>query len=191
MTARVHTIGHSTRSAQDFVDLLSRNGIDLLVDVRRYPGSRRHPHFNREALADTLAEAGIRYRHAPELGGRRPARDDAKGDVAASPNRGWRNDSFRAYADHMADPEWQAGLARLMEEAEAAAVAIMCAEAVPWRCHRQLISDALVARGVDVRHITSASEPAPHALNEMARVDGEGRVSYPGEEPDQRDLFAS
>jgi uncharacterized protein (DUF488 family) len=178
------TVGHSTREADAFVALLRHHGVDLLVDVRRYPGSRRHPHFNREALADHLAAAGIQYRHAPELGGRRdnaPNRDDG-------PNRGWRNASFRAYADYMATPPFRAALDRLIDESAGHAVVMMCAEAVPWRCHRNLISDALVARGVEVRHIVSADAPAAHDLNPMALLGPHGGVTYPGDDS-QRELF--
>ncbi len=179
----VFTIGHSTRTINELTDLLTRNGVQRLVDVRRFPGSRRHPHFNREALAGSLADAGIVYRHAPELGGRRGAPDPA------SPNTGWRNASFRAYADHLGTPEFREALETLLEDAVRGPVAIMCAEAVPWRCHRQLISDALVARGHPVLHILSEAEPRPHELNEMARTDPEGGVTYPGAAPEQRELF--
>ena len=179
----VFTIGHSTRAADELVALLRRNGVTLLVDVRRYPGSRRHPQFNREALAVTLADAGIAYRHEPDMGGRR------EGEAGAgSPNEGWRNASFRAYADHLGSAAFLAAVERLEADAARGPVAIMCAEAVPWRCHRQLISDALVGRGRDVRHIISEAEPAPHALNPMARVAG-GRVTYPAPEPEQPELF--
>lgn len=179
----LYTIGHSTRSIQQFLDLLTRHDIRLLVDVRRYPGSRRHPHFNDEPLARTLEARRIGYRHEPELGGRRGA------PRADSPNGGWRNESFRAYADHMASGAFQAALDRLVHEAERGPVALMCAEAVPWRCHRQLIADSLVARGHAVAHILSESDPRPHELNAMARIDDDGRITYPGEEPKQRELF--
>lgn len=179
----VFTIGHSTRPAEELIALLRANGVRTLIDVRRFPGSRRHPQYNREALARTLAEAGIVYRHEEELGGRREA---ARRD---SPNAGWRNASFRAYADHLGTPAFADALARLRADAVPGAVAIMCAEAVPWRCHRQLIADALVAGGAEVRHIVSGAEPAPHALNAMAVVDEEGGVTYPGEAPEQPDLF--
>lgn len=180
----IFTIGHSTREAEELVELLRSNGVELLVDVRRFPGSRRHPHFNGEALAVTLAEAGIRYRHEPAMGGRRSG--SGRPD---SPNTGWRNASFRAYADHLGSSEMAEALRRLEAEAAEAPVAIMCAEAVPWRCHRQLISDALTARGADVRHIVSDRPPAPHELNEMARVAVDGTVTYPGPEAEQTDLF--
>jgi uncharacterized protein (DUF488 family) len=202
------TIGHSTREADAFVALLRHHGVDLLVDVRRYPGSRRHPHFNREALADRLAAAGIGYRHAPDLGGRRvgpsadppddspgrdgPAsRDDSTGHGRPpgpddSPNRGWRNASFRAYADYMATPPFRAALDQLLDNAAHHTVAIMCAEAVPWRCHRNLISDALAARDVEVRHILSDDAPSRHELNPMARLGPQGTVTYPAKEAVER-----
>ena len=178
----IFTIGHSTRAADELIALLAARDVGLLVDVRRFPGSRRHPQFNREALAVSLEAAGIRYRHEPALGGRREGRPD-------SANTGWRNASFRAYADHLSTPEVRAALDGLEADARVSPIAVMCAEAVPWRCHRQLIADALVARGRDVRHIVSEREPAPHELNGMARVAPDGSVSYPGPEPEQPELF--
>jgi uncharacterized protein (DUF488 family) len=176
------TIGHSTRSLAEFIELLQVHGVTRLVDVRRYPGSRRHPHFSRESLAAALSEQGIEYRHAPELGGRRSPRPD-------SPNGAWRSPSFRAYADHMADPEWQAALVALLADAARAPTAIMCAEAVPWRCHRQLIADAFVARDVDVRHIITAAPPEPHALSPHAVVRNGAMVTYPAPGQRQGELF--
>lgn len=178
----IYTIGHSTRSAEELVELLRGNEVSLLVDVRRYPGSRRHPHFNQDALRNSLGEAGIGYRHAPELGGRRGSESTEGGGSSPSPNRGWRNASFRAYADHMGTREFGEALDRLIQDAETETIAIMCAEAVPWRCHRNLISDALVARRLEVRHITSASKPSAHRINRMAVVDEEGGLTYPGEQ---------
>ena len=165
----VYTLGHSTLDLDAFLALLARHGIAGIADVRRYPASRRHPHFGREALAASLTAAGIAYDWLPALGGRRPARKD-------SPHVGWRVDSFRGYADHMDSAEFAAGLARLVELAAARPTAIMCAEAVPWRCHRQLIADTLVARGVDVVHVVGAGE-SPHRLTAFARV-ADGRVVY-------------
>jgi hypothetical protein len=168
------TVGHSTREADELVTLLQRHGVDRLVDVRRYPGSRRHPHFNRESLAQRLTAAGIGYRHAPELGGRRDP-------APASHNQGWRNASFRAYADYMATPPFLAALDRLLHDAQHHSVAIMCAEAVPWRCHRNLISDAIVARGGVVRHILGHdADPTTHDLNPMAHLGPDGTLTYPG-----------
>lgn len=181
----IFTIGHSTRTAEELIGLLRRNGVGVLVDVRRYPGSRRHPQFNREALGRELEGAGIGYRHEESLGGRRGAPAGAD----RSPNAGWRSASFRAYADHLATEEFRSALERVEAAAAASPVAIMCAEAVPWRCHRQLIADALVARGREVRHIVSASEPGPHELNAMARVGPDGLVTYPAEDPEQPELF--
>ncbi len=152
--------------------LLAEHTIELVVDVRRFPGSRRHPHFARQALADALAGAGIEYRHAPELGGHRKPRPD-------SPNDGWRNDSFRGYADHMATREFGDGLGTLMREAGEKRTAVLCAEAVPWRCHRNLLSDALVARGWEVVHILAPGSATPHRLNPMAERTPGGLV-YPG-----------
>lgn len=190
----IFTIGHSTRGIEELIDLLRANGVGMLVDVRRFPGSRRHPQFNRESLEASLPAAGIRYRHEPDMGGRREGRRD-------SPNQGWRNASFRAYADHMESAGFRAAFQRLWTDAAAGvteepdgsaglgAVAIMCAEAVPWRCHRNLISDALVAAGAEVRHIISESSVTRHELNAMARVGPEGRLTYPGEPAEQPDLF--
>jgi uncharacterized protein (DUF488 family) len=175
--AVIHTIGHSTRSIDEFIALLQHHRIARLADIRSIPRSRRHPHFASETLASSLAAAGIEYRHFPALGGMRTPRRD-------SINSAWRNDSFRGYADHMQTPAFQQALDELMRwagEADTApcGAAIMCAEAVWWRCHRQLTSDALVARGVEVRHIVSTAAPERHALTDFARVD-EGRVTYPG-----------
>ncbi len=167
----VYTIGHSTRPLDEFVGLLQAQGVRQLADVRTAPGSRRHPQFGREALDKALAARDIRYRHFPALGGlRKPRRD--------SPNMALRNESFRGYADYMQTPEFEAGVDALVEFASAAPTAVMCAEAVWWRCHRSLLSDALVARGVRVMHILDAGDPHPHRLNPIARVQ-DGKVSYP------------
>lgn len=176
---RVYTIGHSTRALDDFIALLEREGIRRLVDVRTYPASRRHPHFNREELAAALRRRGIAYEHAPPLGGRRRARPD-------STNTAWRNDGFRGYADHMETAEFQEGVVRLEEAAAADPTTVMCAEAVPWRCHRSLLSDALVARGNEVVHILDAGT-SPHTLTSFARVE-DGRVRY---DAPQGDLFGA
>ena len=167
----VYTIGHSTRPLDELVALLARNGVTQLADVRTVPKSRRHPHFVREAMADSLPRAGIGYRHFPGLGGLRKPRPD-------STNTAWRNDGFRGYADYMQTPLFAQALDDLLGWA-ARPTAIMCAEAVWWQCHRQLIADALVARGVEVRHIVSTAAPEAHRLTEFARVDG-ARVTYPG-----------
>jgi uncharacterized protein (DUF488 family) len=166
------TVGHSTRTAREFEDLLRAHEVNGIADVRRFPMSRRHPHFSRQALEASLASDSIVYRHIPELGGRRATQPD-------SVNTAWRHPSFRAYADHMATEEFARGLDVLLTLAENRRVAIMCAEAQWWRCHRQLIADALVARGIEVRHIMSAKSAPPHELTSFARVEGRD-VRYPG-----------
>jgi uncharacterized protein (DUF488 family) len=168
---RIYTVGHSTRSFEDFAALLEAHGVRQLADIRTIPRSRRHPQFERDALERTLALRGIEYRHVPGLGGLRRPRPD-------SPNTGWRNESFRGYADYMGTPPFEQALDELLAFARVAPTAVMCAEAVWWRCHRALLADALVARAVEVRHILSTAIPAPHQLNPMARIDG-GRVTYP------------
>ena len=177
--ACVWTIGHSTRSLDALVALLHAHGITRIADVRRFPRSRRHPHVNTEALTRDLPAAGIAYRHLPGLGGFRRARKDSR-------NMGWRNPNFRGYADYMETDEFAGHLATLLDEAGAGRTAIMCAEAVPWRCHRSLISDALLARGVEVRHILGEAPAEAHALTAGARIEGT-RVTYPGE----FDLFSA
>lgn len=166
------TIGHSTRSLDELVGLLREHDVALLADVRTAPGSRRLPHFTKAALAAALPERGIAYEHLPELGGLRRPRPD-------SPNAGWRNESFRGYADHMADPDFTAALERLIDLGRDRSVAVMCAEAVPWRCHRSLIADALLVRGIEVTHIIGPGRSQPAALTPFARVEG-GRITYPG-----------
>ncbi|HKB17704.1 MAG TPA: DUF488 domain-containing protein, partial [Candidatus Dormibacteraeota bacterium] len=158
------TIGHSTRSFDELVELLDHHRVGLLVDVRTVPASRRMPHFARAALELALPEKGIAYRHMPELGGLRKPKVD-------SINTGWRNVSFRGYADYMQTAEFWTALDRLQALAESVRTAIMCAEALPWRCHRSLIADALTVRGVEVRHITSLAEPALHKITPFARVE--------------------
>jgi uncharacterized protein (DUF488 family) len=167
----VHTVGHSTRPLDELVALLQAHGVTQLADVRTIPKSRRHPHFAQESLSASLPAAGIAYRHFPGLGGlRKPAPD--------SPNGGWRHAGFRGYADYMQTPAFGMALNELIDWADDAATAVMCAEAVWWQCHRQLIADALVARGIDARHIMSGKAAAAHTLTSFARVDG-GRVTYP------------
>jgi uncharacterized protein (DUF488 family) len=166
----VHTLGHSTRTLDEFVALLDAHGIAGIADVRRFPASRRHPHFSREALAASLAETGRAYMWLPELGGRRPVRAD-------SPHVGWREPGFRGYADHMETDEFRRGLDELLRLAAERQTAVMCAEAVPWRCHRQLLSDALVVRGVDAVHVLDVAAAKPHRLTAFARVEGD-RIVY-------------
>lgn len=166
----IHTIGHSTRPLDAFIVLLRAHAVARLADVRSVPRSRRHPHFSLDALSRSLAEAGIEYRHFAALGGLRKPRPD-------SPNTAWRHEGFRGYADYMGTPAFGAALDTLIGYGREAAVAVMCAEAVWWRCHRQLIADALVAKGIEVRHMTSASAAPPHRLPEFAQVEG-GRVVH-------------
>jgi uncharacterized protein (DUF488 family) len=163
-------VGHSIRPVDEFVALLTAHGVKLLADVRTVPRSRHNPQFNRETLPETLARAGIEYTHLPELGGLRKPRKD-------STNLGWRNLSFRGYADYMETPAFEAGLDRLIREAGDGTAAVMCAEAVPWRCHRSLIADALVARGYGVFEIASATKANSHKMTPFAMVQ-DGRVRY-------------
>jgi len=146
--------------------MLAAHGVELLVDVRTVPRSRHNPQFNRDALPESLRTAGIRYLHMPDLGGLRHARLD-------SANTGWRNLSFRGFADYMQTPEFAAALEQLIELSGDSRVALMCSEAVPWRCHRSLIADALSVRGIPVEHIMTASSLRPHALTPFAKVDGD------------------
>ena len=171
MISRIWTIGHSTRTIDICISLLEENGIKLVADVRGFPGSKRYPQFNREMLAKSLTEHGIRYEHFPELGGRRKAKKD-------SHNTAWRNASFRGCADHMETEEFRAGVERLLDLAnKLGPTAIMCAEAVWWRCHRALISDCLKTRGVEVVHIVDANKKELHPYTSVARIVG-GTLSY-------------
>lgn len=171
---KIWTIGHSTRNIDNFVSLLQENGIKLVADVRMFPGSKRYPQFNRESLACSLGQSGIRYEHFPELGGRRKTRPDSR-------NTAWRNASFRGYADYMETGEFREGVARLLDLAKATGpTAIMCAEAVWWRCHRSLISDYLKARGVEVIHIVDAGKTEPHPYTSAAHTVA-GELSYTSE----------
>lgn len=171
---RLYTIGHSTRTLDELVDALRTFGIRLLVDIRTIPRSRHTPQFNREALTRRLPGRGIRYTHLGALGGLRKPRPDSR-------NTAWRNAGFRGFADYMETPEFAEGLRALRALAEdAGPVAFMCAEAVPWRCHRSLVADALTARGDTVLHIMEAGKSQAHVLTAWARVDGT-RVTYPGE----------
>jgi uncharacterized protein (DUF488 family) len=161
----VATIGHSTRPIEKFIELLRAHGIEQLVDIRTIPRSRHNPQYNRETLPASLAAHGIRYVHLAELGGLRHARPD-------SPNTGWRNLSFRGFADYMQTPEFEAGIATLIQLAGERPTAIMCAEAVPWRCHRSLVADALAVRGITVQHIQTTGKASPHKLTSFACVSG-------------------
>jgi uncharacterized protein (DUF488 family) len=166
----IFTIGHSTLPIDKFLDMLEAHGIQQLVDVRTIPKSRRNPQFGQDQLAASLEQHGIRYLHLPGLGGLRHARKD-------SINTGWKNASFRGYADYMQTPAFGENLSKLIELA--GPTAIMCAEAVPWRCHRSLIADALTARGITVEHILSATSRKSHTYTPFARIEGES-VTYPG-----------
>jgi len=178
MPSPLYTVGHSTRTLEEFLELLERGQIAFMADVRRYPASRRHPHFSRESLAASLEASGIRYRHFEALGGRRKASPD-------SPNLGWRSESFRAYADYMQTSPFREAVDTLL--ALPGPTAIVCAEAVPWRCHRNLISDELVRRGVEVLHILGPGSLSPHVLNPMARDEGSHLV-YPAPADPEADL---
>lgn len=165
------TVGHSTHQQDDFLTLLTGAGVEALADVRRYPGSRRLPWFNEDALRTTLPAAGIEYHHLPDLGGRRKP-------LPNSPNTGWRVAQFQGYADHMNSPEFDRGLSHLLTLAKQHRTAVMCAEAQWWRCHRRLLADALLVRGHDVEHLDSRGRLEPHTLTEFAVVEGE-RLRYP------------
>ncbi len=174
----IFTIGHSTRPIGEFLDVLKAYRIGMLVDVRTIPRSRYNPQFDRETLPGALEAAGVGYRHLPGLGGLRHARPD-------SPNTGWRNASFRGFADYMLSPEFARSLDELIVLARRDTVAIMCAEAVPWRCHRMLIADALLVRGIETQHILGVHNCQRHRLTPMARVSGT-RLIYMGEQDPTR-----
>jgi uncharacterized protein (DUF488 family) len=173
---RIYTIGHSTRGLEEFVSLLGEHGVTRLADIRRYPGSRRYPHFSGESLAQTLPDHDIAYEHFESLGGRRQP-------LADSPNGAWDNEQFRGYADHMASDEFRLAIDRLL--ASERDTAVMCAEAVPWRCHRNLLADDLLRRGVEVLHIVGPGPSKPHELHRMAQLQSD-RVIYP---PQQKPMF--
>lgn len=170
--AVIYTLGHSTRTREELIALLQHYGVVTLVDVRTMPRSRRNPQFNTEELASSLADAGVAYVHSPLLGGLR------RGLGVASPNKGWRNASFRGYADYMQTDDFTQGLETVRALAADGPVALMCAEAVPWRCHRSLIADALTVRGVNSSDIQSLGRTIPHTLTPFARVEGT-RITYP------------
>lgn len=167
----IYTVGHSTRSADQLLEILRTVRIGTVADVRSFPSSRRHPQFNRGELEQWLPQAAIDYLHFGELGGRRKP-------VAGSPNGGWRERGFRGYADHMASSEFDAGLQRLVEAAAAKPTAVMCAEALWWRCHRRLLADVLTLRGWDVWHVGSG-DPIRHEVTPFAEVGEGGAVTYP------------
>jgi uncharacterized protein (DUF488 family) len=169
---RIHTVGHSTRTLEELVALLRAFGVSLLADIRTIPRSRHNPQFDGGSLLVALRPPALRYVHLARLGGLRRARKD-------SPNTGWRNASFRGFADYMLTEDFEAGLEELRALTGRDRVALMCAEAVPWRCHRSLVADALTARGARVEHILGSSSSTPHRLTPFARVES-GRVTYPG-----------
>lgn len=169
----VLTVGHSTRPIEDFLQLLQAHEVELLVDVRTIPKSKHNPQFNSDSLAASVKKAGMRYKHMGALGGLRHT-------TAASINKGWRNTSFRGYADYMQTPEFEKALEELMALAQKHRLALMCAEAVPWRCHRSLIADALLIRGYMVEDIMTQTRRQPHKLTPFAKV-RELKITYPAE----------
>jgi uncharacterized protein (DUF488 family) len=169
---QVWTAGHSTRSIDDFIKAIASQRIKTLGDVRSFPSSKRFPHFNQSALSESLAASGIEYLHLPELGGRRRARKDSR-------NTAWQNAGFRGYADYMETDAFREGIERLLALAETGRTAIMCSEAVWWRCHRSMISDYLKSNGVIVTHILSATKSEPHAYTSAASIVA-GELSYRG-----------
>jgi uncharacterized protein (DUF488 family) len=171
----VYTIGHSTRTSDQFIQLLRSTGVKRVIDIRTIPRSRHNPQFNREALARALRAGGIGYVHLKRLGGLRHAKVN-------SPNLGWHNASFRGFADYMQTSEFETGLQRAIKLAETKPSALMCAEAVPWRCHRSLVADALVVRRIAVEHIVGGVHTQPHKLTPFARVRGT-RITYPTDRP--------
>ncbi|MFA5039107.1 MAG: DUF488 domain-containing protein [Candidatus Omnitrophota bacterium] len=176
MPIKLYTIGHGTRPLEEFGKVLQAHGIQRLVDIRTIPRSRHNPQFNKDSFPKELKKLKISYRHMPELGGLRKAKKD-------SVNLAWKNASFRGFADYMQTEDFERGLAELTELAEKETIAIMCAESVPWRCHRSLISDALSARGLAVEHIYSGTSSKKHKMTPWARVEGK-QVTYPAEKKD-------
>ena len=172
----VLTVGHSTRTLEQFISLLQAHAVSCIADVRTIPRSRHNPQFNSATLSRSLKKAGMGYVHLPELGGLRHS-------SKASPNTGWRNASFRGYADYMQTSEFDKALLGLIDLAKKTRIAIMCAEAVPWRCHRSLIADALLVRGIPVEHIMSPTNRKPHTLTPFAKV-RRTHITYPSEQPE-------
>ena len=169
------TVGHSTHSIEEFIGLLQAHGVTQVADVRTIPRSRHNPQFNADSVAKTLNEAGIGYIHLADLGGLRHAN-------RASLNTGWRNASFRGFADYMQTPKFKVALQKLIKLARHGRIALMCAEALPWRCHRSLIADALLVRGFHTEHIMSATNRKVHTLTPFAKVEG-GGLTYPPVDP--------
>jgi uncharacterized protein (DUF488 family) len=179
-TATIWTIGHSTRPIEEFLGLLQTYHVEAIADVRRFPGSRKHPQYGQQALALALGTRGVAYEWLEALGGRRPASAD-------SPNTAWRNAAFRGYADYMASAAFDLGMTRLLDMASGSRTALMCSEAVWWRCHRSLIADALCVRGIEVVHILDPGHSTVHPMTQPARI-VDGRLSYAT--PEQTALFA-
>ena len=179
----VSTIGHSNRTIDEFIALLKQNGIACLLDIRTVPKSRHNPQFGQDQLPASLAAAGIEYRYLAGLGGLRRPRPD-------SPNGGWRNTSFRGYADYMQTDEFARNVDTVVALADHTRCALMCAEAVPWRCHRSLVADALLVRGIAVEEIIGPQKPKPHKLTSFARVDGE-HITYPSDAQAQQEAQGS
>jgi uncharacterized protein (DUF488 family) len=179
---RLHTIGHSTRSFEAFLALLREHDIACLIDIRRFPTSKRHPHFNGDTLAAKLRVQGLEYLHEPDLGGFRKA-------LQNSPNTAWEVAGFRGYADYMNAGEFRRALERVIEGAKQAPTCLMCAEARPLRCHRRLVSDALVAQGFEVLHILDPGMIESRQLHPNAQLLANGRLVYPAAPPDQIGLF--
>ena len=173
--ARIFTIGHSTRSIEEFIALLLENDVEILVDIRTVPKSRTNPQFGQDQLPSHLESAGVSYQHMKALGGLRKT-------SSASPNMGWRNASFRGYADYMQTPQFADAIEELIALASTGTVAIMCAEAVPWRCHRSLVADALVVRGHEAIDIMGPGKTKPNLLTSFADVDGT-TITYASEDP--------
>lgn len=183
MSAQIFSIGHSTHPIDLFVALLAQHRIEVLVDIRRFPGSRKFPQFNQDTLVSNLRQADIEYRWLESLGGRRP-----KPANGSSMNLGLRNESFRNYADYMLTDEFRAGMDQLLAIAAARPTAVMCSESVFWRCHRRLVSDFLLAGGITVQHIMPSGELRPHTLTKDARVEA-GQVTYPPSRADQAEFL--
>jgi uncharacterized protein (DUF488 family) len=173
------TVGHSTHSTEQFLTLLTKHAIKALADVRRFPGSRKHPQFGRAVLADSLRESGIEYHWFEALGGRR-----SRSPTASADNLGLRNESFRNYADYMLTTQFHAAVEELLRVAVVKPTAIMCSEGLFWRCHRRLISDFLLMKGISVQHIMPAGDSRPHTLTSGARIEG-GVLTYPSSETEQ------
>lgn len=183
MSLKLFTIGHSTHPLDRFLALLNQHGIEALVDIRRFPGSRKYPHFSRDNLAAALPTAGLEYLWFEALGGRR--KKEAGGP---SHNLGLRNESFRNYADYMLTPQFQDAVDQLLEIGNRKRTTFMCAEGLFWQCHRRLVSDFLLSKGITVEHIMSSGELRPHTLTEGARIGSNG-LSYPSPEADQIKLL--